>query len=169
MGRPILFRQMRVGQFGREFTLAKFRSMRDAYDHCSEPLPDAVRITAIGRILRRYRLDELPELWQIAVGDMSFVGPRPLPKSLIASDNLFHDRCRVRPGLTGLAQVSGNTLLSNGEKFAIDLYYVDHQSMVGDLGIVFATFMMIARGEHRNEPIIRKALQYASSVNRRSR
>lgn len=169
MGRPVLFRQIRAGQFAREFTLVKFRSMRNAYDQEGLPLPDNVRVTTVGRILRRYRLDELPELWMIAVGDMSFVGPRPLPLSIIDADGMLQHRCRVRPGLTGLSQVSGNTLLSNSEKFAVDLYYVDHQSLQGDICILLATFATIVSGERRNEPLIRKALQYASSVNRCSR
>ena len=169
MGRPVLFRQPRAGLYGREFTLAKFRSMRDAYDTFGAPLPDAVRMTAIGRILRRFRLDELPEFWMIATGDMSFVGPRPLPRILIEAESMLQARCQVRPGLTGLAQVSGNTLLTNSEKFAVDLYYVDQLSLLGDLKIILKTILMIVGGERRNEPLIRKALQYASSVNRRGR
>ncbi len=143
--------------------------MRDANDHFGIPLPDAVRTTNIGRILRRYRLDELPELWMIAVGDMSFVGPRPLPSSVIEANEISQRRCRFRPGLTGLSQISGNTLLSNREKFAIDLYYVDHQSLWGDIRILFATFTMIICGERRDETLIGKALEYASHIDRCSR
>ena len=169
MGRPIFFRQARAGFNGREFTLVKFRSMREAYNDQGVPLPDTERITKIGRILRRYRLDELPELWPIAVGEMSFVGPRPLPTDLIKAAGILQMRSQVRPGLTGLSQVSGNTLLSNDEKFAIDLYYVNHFSLWKDLRILVATISMIVGGERRNEPVIRRALQYASSVNWGSR
>jgi lipopolysaccharide/colanic/teichoic acid biosynthesis glycosyltransferase len=166
MGRPILFRQMRAGLDGRDFTLSKFRSMRNALGPDGTPLPDEVRVTRVGRILRRFRVDELPEFWLIATGKMSFVGPRPLPRSLLEEKGVLEARCRSRPGLTGLAQVSGNTLLTNTEKFAIDLYYVDHHSLLGDLRIILATVRTVIAGERRDEPLIRKALQHAHGSNR---
>lgn len=166
IGRPILFRQVRSGLGGVEFTLAKFRSMRNDYDANGMLLPDDDRITPTGRFMRRYRLDELPELLLIARGDMSFVGPRPLPKSLIEAHGVLQARSRVLPGLTGLSQVSGNTLLTNNEKFAIDVYYADHTSGLRDLQIILMTVVTVFIGEKRNEPLIREALQYASNPNR---
>ena len=167
IGRPILFRQVRSGLGGVEFTLAKFRSMRNDYDSNGMLLPDDERLTATGRFMRRYRFDELPELLLIARGDMSFVGPRPLPQSLIKAHGVLLARSRVLPGLTGLAQVSGNTLLTDNEKFAIDLYYVDHMSGLRDLQIILKTAATVFRGEKRNEPLIREALKHASNPNRR--
>lgn len=169
MGRPVLFRQTRAGLGGADFTLTKFRTMRSAFEADGKPLPDDQRVTAIGRFLRRSRLDELPELWLIVRGAMSFVGPRPLPRGLLEERGVLVARSRVRPGLTGLAQVSGNTLLTNSEKFAIDLYYVDHRSMLRDLGLIASTIWTVIAGERRDEPLIRKALQLAERVDRRSR
>lgn len=169
LGRPVLFRQVRAGLNGRDFTLVKFRSMRNDLDVNGTPLPDEARVTAVGRTLRRFRLDELPEFWLIATGEMSMVGPRPLPRRLLEEAGVLQSRCRARPGLTGLAQVSGNTLLTNGEKFAVDLWYVDHQSVWRDLGIILATIRTVVTGERRDEPLIRKALQHAHGPDRRGR
>ena len=121
MGRPVLFRQIRCGRDGRPFRMMKFRTMREAHDATGRPLPDSARTTAVGRLLRRSRLDELPELVNIVVGDMAIVGPRPLlPPTIAAMGAGGIVRGRLRPGLTGLAQVSGNTLLSEEEKLAFD-------------------------------------------------
>lgn len=169
LGRPVLFRQVRAGLNGRDFTLAKFRSMRDDRDPDGTLLSDEARVTAVGRMLRRFRLDELPEFWLIVTGAMSMVGPRPLPRQLLEQAGVLQARCRARPGLTGLAQVSGNTLLTNAEKFAVDLWYVDHQSVLGDLRIILATIRTVATGERRDEPLIRKALQHAHGSDRRGR
>lgn len=169
MGRPILFRQTRAGLGGRDFTLAKFRSMHDAVDAEGQPLPDEARVTRVGTILRRFRVDELPEFWQILTGDMSLVGPRPLPRLLLERQGILAARCIVRPGLTGLAQVSGNTLLTTDEKFAIDLYYVEHRSLLGDVGIVLKTLHTVAFGEKRDEDLIKKAATHADSIDRRGR
>jgi len=169
MGRPVLFRQVRAGLDGKDFTLTKFRSMRTAFAADGSPLPDEARLTQVGLILRRFRVDELPEFWQILTGDMSLVGPRPLPRILLEQRGLLETRCAVRPGLTGLAQVSGNTLLDTGEKFAIDLYYVAHRSLVGDVAIVLKTLRTVVAGEERDEPLIRKAVQYANGPDRRGR
>lgn len=169
MGRPIFFRQTRAGLGGRDFTLIKFRSMRIACAADGQPLPDEARVTPIGRIMRRFRLDELPELWQILIGDMSFVGPRPLPRALLEERGVLATRCRLRPGLTGLAQVSGNTLLNNTEKFAVDLFYVDHESLIEDLRIIGATLRTVVTGERRDESLIQKALRYANHSDRCSR
>lgn len=150
MGRPILFRQLRSGRGGREFEMLKFRSMRDLADASGAPLPDAQRVTGLGRFLRRSRLDELPELVNIVRGDMDFVGPRPLlPHTIRALRAQGAERGRVRPGLTGLAQVSGNTLLTVEEKLRFDLWYVNHRSLALDAWILARTIGVMVAGEKR--------------------
>lgn len=140
LGAPILFRQVRPGLKGRPFTLYKFRTMRGA--HSGEPGPDRdeERLTSFGRRLRTTSLDELPELWNVLRGDMSLVGPRPLLMRylpLYSSEQMRrHD---VRPGLTGWAQVNGRNALSWDEKFKLDVWYVDHQSMMLDFKILLLT------------------------------
>lgn len=152
MGRPILFRQMRSGQSGRDFEMIKFRTMRDTRDAQGALLPDADRVTALGMSLRRSRMDELPELFNIVRGDMDFVGPRPLlPHTIRALREEGVIRGQVRPGLTGLAQVSGNTLLTVEEKLRFDLCYVRNRSFWLDARIVARTLAVVFRGEKRIE------------------
>ena len=140
LGRPILFRQARPGLRGRPFTLLKFRTMRDAVGPDRSPLPDSARMTPLGTFLRSWSLDELPELWNVIRGEMSLVGPRPLLTEylpLYTPDQARrHD---VRPGITGWAQVHGRNALSWDEKFALDLWYVDHRSFLLDLKILALT------------------------------
>jgi len=148
LGEPVLFRQERPGQHGRLFTLVKFRSMRDAYGADGVPRPDAERLTHFGRILRSTSLDELPGLWNVLKGEMSLVGPRPLLVeylSLYSSEQARrHD---VRPGITGWAQVNGRNALSWDEKFALDIWYIDHRSFLLDLRILCLTFAKILQRE----------------------
>lgn len=140
MGGPVLFRQTRPGLGGRLFALVKFRTMRSAFDEDGNLLPDELRLTPLGRLLRRTSLDELPELWNVLVGDMSLVGPRPL---LVEYLSLYSQeqarRHEVRPGITGLAQVSGRNVLSWEDRFALDVWYVDHRSLGLDLKILART------------------------------
>lgn len=140
MGGPVLFRQMRPGLGQRPFAMLKFRTMRDG------PEPDAERLTRLGRILRSSSLDELPELWNVLKGEMSIVGPRPLLMDYLplytAKQARRHE---VRPGLTGLAQVSGRNAISWRRKFALDVWYVDHHSLALDLQIIALTFVKILR------------------------
>ncbi|AEG49849.1 sugar transferase [Sphingobium chlorophenolicum L-1] len=150
VGRPLLFRQFRSGRGGRPFIMIKFRTMRDLRDRQGALLPDARRVTALGRFLRRSRLDELPELVNIARGEMDFIGPRPLlPDTVDAMGRDGVERGLVRPGLTGLAQVSGNTLLSLEEKLRFDLRYVRNRSARLDARIIARTLLVVARGEKR--------------------
>lgn len=150
MGGPVLFRQERSGLNGQPFTMAKFRSMNDASDAEGRLLPDEQRVTAWGRFLRRSRLDELPGLWSIVRGDMAFVGPRPLLPGTIASlGERGRQRGQVRPGLTGWAQVNGNTLLSLDEKVALDLDYVRNASLGLDCRIILRTIAVMIAGEKR--------------------
>ncbi len=158
LGRPVLFRQRRTGLRGAVFELVKFRSMRDARDASGQPLPDALRTPPLGRFLRRSRLDELPELWNILRGDMAIVGPRPLlPETIAALGGAGLLRSSVRPGITGLAQVSGNTLLSIQEKLALDLLYVRERRAMLDLWIMIQTPLMMMRGERIDPVLLEKA------------
>ncbi|WP_243652303.1 sugar transferase [Novosphingobium sp. PhB165] len=154
MGSPVLFRQARAGLGGQSFTMFKLRSMREANGPDGRPLPDKVRVTAFGRFLRRSRLDELPGLWNVARGDMAFVGPRPLlPETIAGLGPRGEARGRVRPGLTGWSQVNGNTLLSLDEKITLDLWYVDNASPLLDLRILVLTLWVMAGGERRKPAV----------------
>lgn len=140
LGRPILFRQDRLGLGGRVFSVLKLRTMTDALDASGRPLPDAARLTPLGRALRTTSIDELPQLANVIAGDMSLVGPRPLfarYADLYSAEQ--RRRHEVRPGLTGLAQVSGRNDLSWPDKFALDVWYVDHLSIGLDLRILART------------------------------
>ncbi len=140
LGSPILFTQDRPGKNGKIFKMYKFRSMSDKRDENGDLLPDKQRLNKFGRILRSTSLDELPEFFNILKGDMSFVGPRPLLVKYLEHYNRFEmRRHEVRPGLTGLAQVSGRAALSWKEKFEKDVEYVDHVTFLMDLKIVFMT------------------------------
>lgn len=140
LGSPIIFRQKRPGIHGKIFELMKFRSMTDARDEKGVLLPDDVRLTKFGRLLRSTSLDELPELINILKGDMAIVGPRPLLVEYLPyytkEERHRHD---VRPGLTGLAQVNGRNTLTWEEKFAFDTKYVDHITFWGDVAIILKT------------------------------
>ncbi len=140
LGSPVIFKQPRPGKDEKVFMLHKFRSMTDDTDDKGELLPDEMRLTRFGRFLRSTSLDELPELWDILIGNMSIIGPRPL---LVKYLPLYNDEQRrrheVRPGLTGWAQVHGRNLTSWEERFAYDTDYVDHLSFALDVKIVLMT------------------------------
>jgi lipopolysaccharide/colanic/teichoic acid biosynthesis glycosyltransferase len=140
LGSPVLFRQVRPGLHGQPFEMMKFRTMLDAVDGNGQPLPDNVRLTPFGRMLRSTSLDELPGLFNVLLGDMSLVGPRPL---LVQYLPLYSPeqarRHLVRPGLTGWAQVNGRNSLAWDAKFALDTWYVDHRSFALDLRILWLT------------------------------
>ena len=148
LGSPLLFRQTRIGLNVKTFTIVKFRTMTDSRDASGTLLSDEQRLSPFTRFIRRTRLDELPQLLAILSGDMSFIGPRPLlPSTILAMDELGHLRCAVRPGLSGCAQVNGNTQLSDRQKLALDIWYVDHKSNRLDLLIVIRTLDTLLRGE----------------------
>jgi sugar transferase EpsL len=164
-GSPVFFTQTRAGEGGRAFRLFKFRTMTDEHDAQGVLLPDETRMTSVGRNLRRFRLDELPELYNVMIGDMSFVGPRPLPPEYTESLGPFQARrLEVHPGLTGWAQVSGNTLLTMDEKAALDVWYVDHQSLRLDAIILFETVRVVLFGEKIRSERLEAAQAYARSV-----
>lgn len=140
LGSPVIFKQPRPGKDEKVFMLHKFRSMTDETDDKGELLPDEMRLTRFGRFLRSTSLDELPELWDILIGNMSIIGPRPLlVKYLPLYNNEQRRRHEVRPGLTGWAQVHGRNLTSWEERFAYDTDYVDHLSFALDVKIIFMT------------------------------
>ncbi|HFD1757221.1 sugar transferase [Enterococcus faecium] len=151
LGSPVIFKQQRPGLNEKIFSMYKFRTMTDERDHNGEYLPDEIRLTKFGKILRATSLDELPELWNILKGDMSIVGPRPL---LVEYLPLYSEKQRkrhnVRPGLTGLAQVNGRNAISWEEKFDLDVYYVDKISFFNDLIIIIQTCKKVIKKENIN-------------------
>lgn len=151
VGRPVLFRQARPGLHGRLFTLYKFRSMAEKRDGNGEILPDAQRLSGIGRFLRASSLDELPELWNVLKGDMSLVGPRPLlPEYLPLYTAEQARRHEVLPGLTGWAQVMGRNAVGWETRLAMDVWYVDHRSLGLDLRILWMTLGAVCSGRGIN-------------------
>lgn len=158
LGPPVMFRQTRAGKDGQVFVVSKFRTMTDARDAAGVLLPDDRRQTRLTRLIRRLRLDELPQLLAVLQGRMALVGPRPLlPQTVAGFGPLGTLRNSVRPGLTGWAQVSGNTRLSDREKLALDLWYVAHRSLWLDLRILAETVLVPLRGEVRVELRLRSA------------
>ena len=151
LGSPVLFKQERPGKGEKIFTLCKFRTMTDARDEKGELLPDEVRLTKFGRLLRATSLDELPELFNILKGDMSVIGPRPLLVRYLPRYNSFQRRRHeVRPGLTGLAQVNGRNALTWEEKFEYDVRYVGNLTFAMDVRIFFATVRAVLKHEGIN-------------------
>ncbi len=148
MGKPVLFKQKRPGYKEKIFTLYKFRTMTNEKDKNGNLLPDEKRLTKVGKIIRNLSLDELPQLFNVLKGDMSFVGPRPL---LVEYLPLYNDRQRkrheVKPGITGLAQVMGRNALTWKEKFEYDVYYVENLSFWLDLKIILLTILKVLKRE----------------------
>ena len=140
LGSPVLFRQVRPGLHGQPFEMVKFRTMTDARGADGALLPDAVRLTPFGRFLRASSLDELPELWNVLKGEMSLVGPRPLLMEYLPLYSAEqYRRHEVRPGVTGWAQVNGRNAISWEEKFKLDVWYVEQQSLALDIKILWLT------------------------------
>ncbi|MEE2906426.1 MAG: sugar transferase [Planctomycetota bacterium] len=152
MGRPVLFRQSRPGRDGKLFELLKFRTMANTRDASGNLLPDSERLGRLGRFLRRSSLDELPELINVIRGQMSLVGPRPLlPEYLPLYNEHQARRHEIRPGITGWAQVKGRNTLTWPEKFDLDVWYVDNQSLGLDLKIMWMTIGQVFRTSEVNE------------------
>lgn len=148
LGSPVLFTQDRPGKNGKIFKMYKFRSMNDKRDENGELLPDYKRLNKFGRILRSTSLDELPEFFNILKGDMSFVGPRPLLVKYLEHYNKFENRRHeVRPGLTGLAQVSGRAAISWKEKFEKDVEYVENITFLMDVKVILLTIKNVVKRE----------------------
>lgn len=153
LGAPVLFRQTRPGLDGKPFSMLKFRTMRDAFDEEGCALPDEMRLGRFGRLLRSTSLDELPELWNVLVGDMSLVGPRPLLMEYLP---LYSEQQRrrheVRPGITGWAQINGRNAIPWEKKFELDVWYVDHWSLGLDMRILWLTLARVIRADNVSQP-----------------
>jgi len=148
LGKPVFFRQVRPGLHGEPFHILKFRTMTDARGPDGELLPDPERLTKLGAFLRSTSLDELPELWNVLKGDMSLVGPRPLLMEYLPRYSPEQMRRHaVRPGITGLAQISGRNTISWEEKFRLDVWYVDHVSVWLDIVILWKTVIKVVARE----------------------
>ena len=144
LGSPVLFVQERPGLRAKPFRMVKFRSMTDARGPDGELLPDEQRLTSFGRFLRATSLDEFPEMWNVLRGDMSVVGPRPLLMRYVPRYDAFQARrMEVKPGVTGWAQINGRSAIGWDEKFALDVWYVDHRTFWLDMKIVFLTFFRV--------------------------
>ncbi|MBK6846072.1 MAG: sugar transferase [Proteobacteria bacterium] len=153
MGPPVLFRQRRPGRGGRSFSAYKFRSMHEALDANGHPLPDGARLTGLGQWLRRTSVDELPQLWNVLRGEMSLVGPRPLLERYLERYSPAQARRHeVLPGLTGWAQVQGRNATTWEQRFADDVWYVDHWSLGLDLKILLLTVVKVLRGDGVSQP-----------------
>ncbi|EKT4496635.1 sugar transferase [Pseudomonas sp. TYF_15] len=146
LGGPVLFRQVRPGLGGKPFEMIKFRTMRDACDSSGVPLPDSQRMTPFGSFLRSSSLDELPELWNVLKGEMSLVGPRPLLMEYLPLYNeRQYLRHKVRPGVTGWAQINGRNALGWPEKFELDVWYVENRSLWLDIKIIALTVKKVVK------------------------
>lgn len=152
LGSPVLFKQQRPGLHGKPFNLYKFRTMTNETDQFGHYLSDEVRLTAFGRFLRKYSLDELPQLMNVLKGELSFVGPRPLLMEYLP---LYTEeqakRHLVRPGITGWAQVNGRNTITWDEKFMFDVWYVNHHTFFLDVKIILLTIMKVIRSEGINQ------------------
>ncbi|MED0671873.1 sugar transferase [Aneurinibacillus aneurinilyticus] len=148
LGTPVLFKQERPGLHGKPFHIYKFRTMTDERDGQGELLPDDVRLTRFGRLLRKLSLDELPQLFNVVKGDISLVGPRPLLMEYLPRYTPRQARRHeVKPGITGWAQVNGRNTISWEEKFELDVWYVENRSFWLDLKILWLTFFKVVRSE----------------------
>ncbi|MEI7681193.1 MAG: sugar transferase [Betaproteobacteria bacterium] len=153
IGRPVLFRQQRPGLRAQPFMLYKFRTMSERRDAQGELLGDELRLTTVGSILRRLSLDELPQLFNVLKGDMSLVGPRPLLMEYLPLYSTEQARRHdVRPGITGWAQVNGRNAVAWEARFALDVWYVEHQSFKLDLRILWLTVLRVLRSDGINQP-----------------
>ena len=165
LGSPALFRQTRPGLDGMPFVMCKFRTMRDIRDEHGVPLPDELRLSRLGRFLRATSLDELPELWNVFVGDMSLVGPRPLLMEYLP---LYSEgqrrRHEVRPGITGWAQVNGRNAVSWEDKFTLDVWYVDHQSLWLDVRILCMTLVHLISARNISQPGFATAARFLGNA-----
>ncbi|NLY70645.1 MAG: sugar transferase [Clostridiales bacterium] len=170
LGSPVIFKQERPGLNEKIFTMYKFRTMTDERDENGELLPDSKRLTKFGRMLRSTSLDELPELFNILKGDMSFVGPRPL---LVEYLPLYNEQQRrrheVRPGLTGYAQVNGRNAISWEEKFVYDVEYVDKLSFLLDIKIIIYTILKVFKREGINSETAATMEPFKGSFNAEDR
>lgn len=158
VGKPLLFWQERPGRHGKMIRVFKFRTMKDAVGADGIPIPDDKRTSKTGLLLRKLRLDELPQLWNIVIGDMSFIGPRPL--LFVDQPEEVSQRLAIRPGISGWAQVNGGKLVSPEEKRALDLWYISHASLFLELKIVFLTLLVMLRGDIERPQAVKEAVDW---------
>lgn len=153
IGRPVFYKQLRAGKNAAPFYVLKFRTMTDERDAAGKLLPDEARLRKMGAFLRRYSLDELPQLWNVLKGDMSLVGPRPLFISYVPLYNAHQARrLEAKPGLTGWSQVNGRNAISWEEKFRLDVWYVDNRTFWLDIRILLLTVLRVLRPVGINQP-----------------
>ncbi|MEY2192759.1 sugar transferase [Neobacillus sp. BF23-41] len=153
LGSPIIFKQLRPGLNGKPFNLYKLRTMTDQSDGDGELLPDFLRITPLGKFLRKYSLDEYPQLLNVIKGDISLVGPRPLLMEYLPLYTKEQSkRHQVKPGITGWAQINGRNAITWEEKFELDVWYVNNRSFLLDMKILFLTVYKVAVSEGINQP-----------------
>ena len=152
LGSPVIFKQKRPGLNEKPFYLYKFRTMTDQRDQQGNLLPDHIRLTSFGKFLRKYSLDELPQLINVMKGDLSLVGPRPLLMEYLPLYTKEQaKRHQVRPGITGWAQVNGRNAITWEEKFKFDVWYVENQTFLLDIKILFLTFLKVIKSEGINQ------------------
>ena len=152
LGSPIIFKQERPGLYGKSFYVYKFRTMTDEIDRNGKLLPDHIRLTKVGKFIRKFSLDEFPQLFNVLKGDISLVGPRPLLMEYLPLYTYEQARRHeVRPGITGWAQVNGRNAISWEEKFKLDVWYVDNQSFWLDIKILFMTVLKVFKSEGINQ------------------
>jgi lipopolysaccharide/colanic/teichoic acid biosynthesis glycosyltransferase len=166
MGSPVIFAQLRPGKNNKIFTFYKFRTMTDRRDATGNFLPDGERITSFGEWLRQTSLDELPQLWNVLVGDMSFIGPRPLIVAYL--DRYSPEQARrheVLPGITGLAQINGRNAISWEEKFQLDVWYIDNWSFWLDLKILFLTVWKVIQRDGINQEGYATSEEFKGTIN----
>jgi lipopolysaccharide/colanic/teichoic acid biosynthesis glycosyltransferase len=158
VGAPMIFWQQRIGQNGRRFLLYKFRTYQAPYDKDGRKISEEQRLSKIGRAVRAARLDEIPQLLNVLIGDMSLIGPRPL----LPHDQPSNPRLRLlaRPGITGWAQLNGGTIVTPDEKDALDIWYIHHATLWLDLKIVVSTFLFMFKGEKVNDLILQQAMRW---------
>lgn len=167
LGSPIFFKQERPGLYGKPFNLYKFRTMTDEKDKGGNLLPDEIRLTSFGNFLRKYSLDELPQLINVLKGHLSLVGPRPLLMEYLPLYSQEQaKRHNVRPGITGWAQINGRNSISWDEKFKLDVWYVENQSFLLDLKILYLTISKVLKSEgitnnkHVTMPIFKGEIEH---------
>jgi len=166
LGSPVFFKQQRPGLQGKIFTIYKFRTMQDIYDANGRPISDELRMTKLGQFLRNLSLDELPELLNVIKGEMSLVGPRPLLVEYLGCYNSEQMRRHlVKPGMTGWAQVNGRNNITWEEKFTMDLLYVENQSFVLDIKILFLTIRKVLSRENINQKGYISMVKFSSMSN----
>ena len=148
LGSPVFFTHERPGLYGNPFEMIKFRTMMNAFDVDGKPLPDAERLTPLGEFLRKFSLDELPELWNVLIGTMSLVGPRPLLMEYLPLYSAEQaKRHNAKPGITGWAQINGRNAIGWEEKFELDVWYVENQGLWLDIKILFLTLFKVIKKE----------------------